>query len=211
MPTSAAPRALFPVGGMCAATDHLPSTVTGDGPDLFLRDLYQEHGQAVLRYATRLLGGDRHRAEDVLQEAALRAWRYADLLGGDVHGIRPWLWTTVRNLAIDHLRAQKRRPAEVGPVDEFHATVSDGVDNLLLGQVILSALDSLNEQQREVIHLLHFAQLSIQQVSARLNIPPGTVKSRSHYALRALKRAMQEAGALPQGTAAAAAPQEAAA
>src|ERR671917_1513976 len=74
--------------------------------------VYSEHGRAMLAYATRLLG-DRAAAEDVVQEALIRAWRHPEVLTNGKGSIRGWLLTVVRNLVTDRQRARAARPAEV--------------------------------------------------------------------------------------------------
>src|SRR5690349_9639782 len=83
---------------------HLASDVDCDA---FLRDIYDRYGPLLLRYATRLLDGDWHKGEDILQEAAARAWKHAGFLDGGNERLRPWLFTVVRNLVIDHHRARR--------------------------------------------------------------------------------------------------------
>jgi RNA polymerase sigma-70 factor (ECF subfamily) len=160
----------------------------------FVSELYQKHGRAALQYAARLLHGDWHRAEDVLQEAAVRAWRHATDLGKRPDDVRPWLWTTVKHLVIDHHRAQRRRPVEWAPVEEVELAVPDQADRIVRSRLVHDALAGLTEQQREIIRLMYYAQWSISQVAERLDIPAGTVKSRSYYALRALRRALDSTG-----------------
>ena len=84
-------------------------SVTGDDADL-LRALYAEHGDALFAHALRLTGGDRQRAEDLVQETLLRAWQHPEALDPDRGSVRAWLFTTARNLAID---AWRRRSARV--------------------------------------------------------------------------------------------------
>ncbi|MEI6622857.1 MAG: sigma factor, partial [Actinomycetes bacterium] len=81
--------------------------------DELVRALYSEYGAALLSYVTGLVGGDRQRAEDIVQETLLRAWRHPDVLdrrGG--RSVRAWLFTVARNLAVDSFRARSARPAE---------------------------------------------------------------------------------------------------
>src|SRR5829696_4522413 len=73
-----------------------------------LRALYDGHA------ALRLTNGDRARAEDIVQETLLRAWRNLEVLDDDVRPVRPWLFTVAQRLAIDAHRARRARPAEVG-------------------------------------------------------------------------------------------------
>ncbi|UUU35853.1 hypothetical protein JIX56_41810 [Streptomyces sp. CA-210063] len=57
-------------------------TPTREGSDCetFVRELYEHHGKDLLRFASRLLGGDWHQAEDIVQEAATRAWHHVETL-----------------------------------------------------------------------------------------------------------------------------------
>jgi RNA polymerase sigma factor (sigma-70 family) len=78
-----------------------------------LRALHAEHGDALFAHALRLCDGDRQRAEDLVQETLLRAWRHPEALAPERGPVRAWLFTTARRLAID---AWRRREARVGEV-----------------------------------------------------------------------------------------------
>ena len=80
--------------------------------EAFVRALYAEHGGALLRYTLHLTGGDRQRAEDLVQETIVRAWRHPEALGDRL--ARPWLFAVARNLAVDSYRARQARPPETG-------------------------------------------------------------------------------------------------
>ncbi|MEU0340352.1 sigma factor [Streptomyces bobili] len=67
-------------------------------------------GPLLVPYAARLLDGDWHKAEDVLQETAARARKHARFLRTRGEHVRPWLYTVVKNLVIDHHRARQIRP-----------------------------------------------------------------------------------------------------
>src|SRR5690348_13010630 len=95
----------------------VPPVVAAPRPDArpaaddgFIRRLYAEHGPDLFRYALGLAGGDSHRAEDLVQEAMLRAWRTAD--ARPIRSPRSWLFSTVRNLTVDAYRARQSRPIE---------------------------------------------------------------------------------------------------
>src|ERR687886_1418219 len=77
--------------------------------EALVRSLYQEHGRAMLAYATQLTR-DRAAAEDVVQEALVRAWRHPDSVLNGKGSVRGWLLTVVRNIVLDQLRARNRRP-----------------------------------------------------------------------------------------------------
>src|SRR5258705_12975467 len=76
-----------------------------------IRALHAEHGDALFVHALRLCDGDRQRAEDLVQETLLRAWRHPEALDPDRGSARAWLFTTARHLAID---AWRRREPRVG-------------------------------------------------------------------------------------------------
>ena len=163
-------------GARCAATD-----------EAFIRSLQEQHGSAILTYAMRLTG-ERALAEDIVQETWLRAWRNAANLTSRRGSVRGWLLTVIRNLVIDHARACRARPAEVSehcappPGQEDHS--QRVVDFLTLQQ----ALQRLPTSQREVLEHVYVRGLSISETAAVMGIAPGTVKSRSHHALRALRQ-----------------------
>ena len=83
-----------------------------DDDERLLRALFDDHASALLGYALRLTGGDRGRAEDVVQETLLRAWRHPQAVDPRRGPVRPWLFTVARRIAIDDHRARTRRPEE---------------------------------------------------------------------------------------------------
>jgi RNA polymerase sigma-70 factor, ECF subfamily len=159
-----------------------------------LRALYDAHASVLLAYALRLTGGDRARAEDVVQETLVRAWKNLDRLDDAVAPVRPWLFTVAQRVAIDAHRARKARPVEVG--DGMLAVVPglDDLDATLDRVVVTEALDSLSRDHRAVIVETYYRGRSVAEAAQVLGIPPGTVKSRCYYALRALKLALAERG-----------------
>lgn len=166
--------------------------------DAALRALYAEHGAALLGYATRLCGGDRGRAEDVVQETLLRAWQHPEALSPDRGPARAWLFTVAHHLAIDAHRARSARPVEVSaaPLDHL-PTADDDVDRALDSWLIADALGTLTGAHREVLLETFYAGRSVAQTATRLGVPEGTVKSRAYYALRALRVALAERGVEP--------------
>lgn len=145
----------------------------------------------MLAYATRLLG-DRAAAEDVVQEALVRAWRNPQVLTNGKGSTRGWLLTVVRNLVIDRARARSARPLEVAETPEQPAVEGDHADTVATAVTVRAAMETLSEDHRGVLEQLYFHGRSLGEAAAALGIPPGTVKSRSYYALRALRRAIDQ-------------------
>ncbi|MBX7432123.1 sigma-70 family RNA polymerase sigma factor [Mycobacterium sp. Y57] len=167
-----------------------------------MRVLYDEHAAALWRYALRLTG-DRSRAEDVVQETLLRAWRHRpDTAAEAEHSARAWLFTVARNLVIDERRsARYRRETDAADIEDIaearEAGSADGtteVDAALDRLLLTMALDQLSEQHRAVIRRAYYQGWSITQIAEDLQIAEGTVKSRLHYAVRALRLSLQEMG-----------------
>ena len=156
------------------------------------RELYDEHGPALTAYVQRLVHGDRQLAEDIVQETLLRAWKHADRIPGRAR--RPWLFVTARHLVIDSVRARRSRPAEVGPELIDLAPEDGGLDAALDAVLLTDALRALSVEHRQVLVDCYYRGLTAAQVAAARGIPTGTVRSRLHYALRALRLALQERG-----------------
>lgn len=164
-----------------------------DADAAFLRALSAEHGEALLAYATRLTG-DHGRAEDVVQETLLRAWRNVRQLTADDRSLRPWLFTVAAHLATDQQRARRARPAEVGPEPLGTAAAPDELNRALEAWQIADALSTLSVEHRQVLVETYYRGRSVAETATVLGVPPGTVKSRCFYALRALRLTLEEQG-----------------
>ncbi|SDT66396.1 sigma-70 family RNA polymerase sigma factor [Actinoplanes derwentensis] len=160
--------------------------------DAWLRSVQAEHGPAVYRYLSGLTLGDRAAAEDLLQETLLRAWRHHPMLSRDPAGVRAWLFRVARNLVIDVGRARRIRPPEMSPPDLAQVPAAgDAMERVLTADVVREALRRLSPAHRAVLVELYFTESQAVDVAARLGVPEGTVKSRAHYALRALRDVMK--------------------
>ena len=166
----------------------------GDGGESGLRALYDAHALALLGYALRLCDGDRARAEDLVQETLVRAWRHLDVLDPSAAPVRPWLFTVAQHLAIDAYRARRARPHEVGEAAFAAVPAMDELEGTLDRIVVIDALSALSPEHRAVIVETYYRGRTVAEAARVLGIPPGTVKSRCHYALRALKLALAERG-----------------
>jgi RNA polymerase sigma-70 factor, ECF subfamily len=167
-----------------------------DDPEgAMMRVLYDEHAAALWRYVVRLTG-DPARAEDVVQETLLRAWRHPEVTYDADRSARAWLFTVARNLIIDERRSARFRN-EMGTPDVDSVADRPGPDEVdgALDRLLLStAMSELSDDHREVLLRAYYQGHSVAQIADDLQIAEGTVKSRLHYAVRALKLHLQEMG-----------------
>ena len=163
-------------------------------PDIVaVRALYDEHAAALWRYALRLTG-DRARAQDVVQETLLRAWQHPEVTDDSERSARAWLFTVARNMIIDERRSSRFRN-EVRSLDDAavpeHAgadEVNSALDRMLIGD----AMAQLSAEHRAVVRRSYYLGWTTAQIAEDLQIAEGTVKSRLHYALWALRLVLHE-------------------
>ncbi len=163
-------------------------------PDvLLMQRLHDDHAVALWRYCSRLVPTDQGRAEDVAQETLLRAWRHRTILDSPPQAVRAWLFTVARNIVIDQWRSARAHP-ETPVADLPDDGVADESDQLLLSWVVAEELTHLSREHRDVLLECYYRGRPVADAARRLGVPEGTVKSRTHYALRALRLALEELG-----------------
>jgi RNA polymerase sigma-70 factor, ECF subfamily len=169
--------------------------VTHSREDELLRLLYEEHAQPLLVFVLRLTGGDRQRAEDIVQETLLRAWRNAHKLGAHAgRSLRPWLVTVARRIAIDTHRSEAARVPEDYDKDLDELASADDTERVLGMMTVIDALRSLNPAHREILVETYLRDRTVNDAAESLGLPLGTAKSRVFYALRALRVVLEQRG-----------------
>ena len=149
-----------------------------------LAAVYDRYSRAVWSVALSVLR-DRGLAEDATQETFLRAWRAADSYD-PVRPLAPWLLTIARRTAID-VQRREGRPTQGGHDAEQDVVVRmPGIEHAWQAWEIRLALDELPVDERAVIRMSHFDEMTHREIAEVLAIPVGTVKSRSHRAHRRL-------------------------
>jgi RNA polymerase sigma-70 factor (ECF subfamily) len=155
----------------------------------------------VRRYQRRVFGlavsmlGDAQAAEDVAQEALVRAWRHAQVFDNRRGSAATWVLAITRNLAIDALRVRRSVPMDparfltLGSVS-MEESPEEAVDSLDANPEIRSALASLPPEQRRALVLAAVYGLTAQDVSERESIPLGTAKTRIRAALQKMRKTM---------------------
>ncbi|HZJ39794.1 MAG TPA: sigma-70 family RNA polymerase sigma factor [Demequina sp.] len=157
-----------------------------------LRELHDLHAAVIWRYVVHLTRNP-STADDIVQETLLRAWRTPRILDEDPASVRSWLFTVARNLVIDDARSARHRH-EVAVEEPPDRTVEDRTDGLFDVLLVEEALKALSEDHRAVIVRAYFGGQNTVELAAELNVAEGTVKSRLHYGLRALRLVLQERG-----------------
>jgi RNA polymerase sigma-70 factor, ECF subfamily len=168
--------------------------------------MYRDHAGSLLACAERSTH-DRMTAEDALQETFLRAWRHLPRLLQDDRPPRPWLRQVLRRILIDGARAARHRHTRLVDDAALDGGTEAGYDTLLDRQLLAGAMEQLSPPHRDVLVETYYLDLPAESVAAALGVPVGTVRSRLHYALQALRRQLTEvrdvAGPLPATTVAA--------
>lgn len=173
-----------------AATQLLLGVVSGHPPDA-LDQLYHQYARRVYGFGVRLLG-DRQLAEELVQETFVRLWRSAASFDPQRGSVTAFVLTMARRLAIDLWRRPSSRPFDPEPPDG--PAPGDHVDTVLTSVAVNAAMATLSPAHREVLELSYRGDLKQADIAEILGIPVGTVKTRSYYALKALKLALQERG-----------------
>lgn len=157
-----------------------------DGDPDAVREVYQLYGRLVYAVAYKVLGNS-SLAEDATQQTFVQAWRAAASYD-PTRELGPWLATIARRAAISLYR--RDRPHEdldsVDPSDSRLVTLPPSVEQLYDVWEVRRALESLPSQERELIQLQHYRELSHSEIAEHLAIPIGTVKSRTYRAHRRL-------------------------
>lgn len=162
-----------------------------------LQALHDEHAGALWSYVVSLTGGDHARAQDVVQETLLRAWRHPTVLDQSTRSARGWLFTVARRIVIDESRSGHRRN-EVAARELPEPAGGDDTDSVLQAWLVAEALTKLSDPHRQALVECFYRGHSVAEAAVRIGVPAGTVKSRLHYGLRALRLIFEEMGVSSQ-------------
>ncbi|MFG2606584.1 sigma-70 family RNA polymerase sigma factor [Streptomyces sp. NPDC048514] len=159
--------------------------------DALMRDIYAAHAKALQAYISKRVDGDSHLAEDLTQETFLRAMTGLDPTSLHVDELRPWLVTVARRLIIDAYRKKEARPAEMS-LERLRHDVAGGdeIGRITQALVLMKAFETLKPMHRNALFEAYFNGRSSIESARLLGIAPGTMRSRTFYAIRSLKDAL---------------------
>jgi len=169
--------------------DLIQRAATGDRSAF--EDLYRRYARPVFGLALRRLG-DRGRAEDAVQETFTSVWRSAATYRPERGPGAPWIYAVARNAIVDRARARTELPADIPDEPSADAGPPDRAEQSWVAWRVHRALEELPEREREVIALAYWSGLSQSEVAEFLDIPLGTVKTRTRAALGRLSEILEE-------------------
>jgi RNA polymerase sigma-70 factor (ECF subfamily) len=163
------------------------------GDETTVRAVYERYGRAVHTVAWSILR-DAAQAADVTQATFVNAWKAAGRFD-PTRELGPWLYAIARRTAIDEYRRRRRdrltEPDGFERLDAAAAQGSEGIERTWEAWQVRLAVDDLPVEEQEVVRLAWFEGLTHPEIAARLDVPVGTVKSRSHRAHRRLSVALR--------------------
>jgi RNA polymerase sigma-70 factor (ECF subfamily) len=182
--------------------DLVAGLVAGD--ERAFEQLYADYCEGIRRHIARMVRSGA--AQDLAQEAFLRAWQRAEQWDGR-GTFKAWLYRIATNLALNHLRAVRRRreqPLQTAGEDDGEEDVPAWMfDDGALGPdaaverserlaQVRQLVDGLSDNKRDLVRLVHEYEMSVREAADELGIPEGTAKSRLYYARKQLAQQWQD-------------------
>ncbi len=178
---------------------------TLDGDVAGYEKLVTRYQNKIMGYVARMTNGDREEAEDITQEAFIKAYRNLDSFRGQA-SFSTWLYKIATNLCIDRARTRKRRPQQAYSLDEpfdkeedsggreiadLRFEPSKGVERDELRTLVRQTVSEMPEKQRQVLIMCDLQGMAYENIAEVLSIPLGTVKSRIFHARADLARRLK--------------------
>jgi RNA polymerase sigma-70 factor (ECF subfamily) len=164
---------------------------TADGDRGAFDVLYRRYSRPVFGLALRRLG-DRGRAEDAVLETFASIWRAARSYRPERGPGAPWLYAVARNAITDRGRSRSEPPMDAPDSPSLEAGPAERAESSWTAWRVHRALEELNTNERSVIELAYWSGLSQSEIAEFLNIPLGTVKTRTRAALARLAVLLEE-------------------
>jgi RNA polymerase sigma-70 factor (ECF subfamily) len=165
----------------------------GEGDRDAFETLYERYARSVFGLALRRLG-DREHAEDAVQDTFTSVWRSARSYRPERGPGAPWLYTVARNAIVDRARARRDVGGEVPDVASLETGPEERAEAGWERFVVHRAIAELPASERAVLELAYWSGLSQSEISDFLNIPLGTVKTRTRNGLSRLADLLEGQG-----------------
>jgi RNA polymerase sigma-70 factor (ECF subfamily) len=189
LPAQARQKRLAPPAEECTDAELLQRIGGGDREAFDV--LYRRFVRPVFSLALRRLG-DRGRAEDATQETFASVWRSARSFRPERGPGAPWLYAVARNAIVDRTRQRNEPPMEIPDRPSPEAGPADEAERSWLSFRVHGAIQALPENERTLLELAYWGGLSQSEIADFLNIPLGTVKTRTRSALSRLADVLEE-------------------
>ncbi len=182
-------------------SDEILVVQVAQGNSVALETLYDRYASTVLGISLKI-SGDQSVAEEVLQETFWRVWRYAATYQPQLGSFTVWLFRIARNLVVDLHRRQNSRVQTLGYGDhdapdidqtpDPNADVPEQVQSTFKQQQVRMALASLPEEQRQVIEMAYFLDMTRQEIAEATGEALGTIHTRARLGLQKLRRELEK-------------------
>jgi RNA polymerase sigma-70 factor (ECF subfamily) len=181
---STSPR---PAPSFIMTVDTSPDAAFAAGGDEALRQAYALHGALIYSFCRRALGDEA--AQDTTQEVFLAAWRARDRYDHTRGPLAGWLIGIAKNKVLDALR--RRQLHLIGDDEPDQPVLAADVDAIADRMVLAAAMEQLSPRAREALELAYVHDLTHEQISQRIAVPLGTVKSDIRRGLERLRRHLE--------------------
>ena len=162
-------------------------------------ELYDRYGRLAYSIAMQMLG-DPGKAEDCVQDAFMSVWKSSSTFDPALGSLRSWLVATVRNRAIDIMRAQKRdmgRELDLGfDISDDRVNPESEASSSFERRAVRAAIVHLPQEQRKTLELSYFAGFTHTEIAEIMDVPLGTVKSRMRLALEKMSSYLRATGVI---------------
>jgi RNA polymerase sigma factor (sigma-70 family) len=162
-----------------------------------LRQLYQQYEKLIYSFSYKMTG-DREIAEEVIQEVFMKLWKKHSPYDHSKGKFSSWLLTMTRNTCLDAIRRRKKHESveyiEKDSLQVTHETPADQLEWKEKGAAIRDCIQSLKDDQQNIVQLFYFKGLTQQSIADSTDIPLGTVKGRIRLALKHLHTCLKGKG-----------------
>jgi RNA polymerase sigma-70 factor, ECF subfamily len=178
-----------------ATSDEMLVESIADGDKGAMQTLYSRHHVGTYRFVLRIVR-DRSLAEDLVSQVFLDVWRTAAHFEGRSKA-STWILSIARFKALTALRQRRFEDidqAEVMQIADQGDTPETAFERSRTSALLRSCMERLSAAHREIINLVYYHEMSVEEVGAMIGIPQATVKTRMFYARKALAELLKTAG-----------------